>query len=401
MADDIYTLDTLVTGPTTVVLTDDGSGIDTIRVAGQYTAVVEITLAWTNDGGLPTAAAGLYFTSDSVGHRLIVNGIIENATGSTGRDFIQGNTLANLIFGDAFATGPGLDDTLWGGSGNDTIHGGAGNDQILGDNDNDLLSGGTGADTISGGGGIDTIEGGAGADVLSGGGSAGDTLTYAASSGPVEIKIAFGGQTIGIGNDASGDQITGFANVIGSAFGDLLQDLNKGTLAFGYNDHLFMGGDGRDKLILGGGNDTGYGGGGNDTLLGDIGDDALYGGANNDTLSGRRGQDTLTGDNGGDSFVFKTLNDSTLALAQRDTITDFRTTQGDRIILTAIDAETGVPGNQAFHMVAAFTGAVGELRLKVSGNDLLVQGDVNGNGTADFAILVLNTTSLTASDFAL
>lgn len=404
MADDTYTLDVLVTGSSTVTVTDDGSGIDTIRVDGVYSEPVSFTLTYSTNAGLPNSASAIYYTpfnAGFIGHTLVVIGVVENAIGSNGRDFIQGNVLANLIFGDNLASGAGMNDTLWGGSGNDTIAGGTGDDEILGDNDDDLLTGGAGVDTISGGGGIDSIEGGAGADVLSGGGSAGDTLSYAGSVAGVQVALLFGDATFGIGGDAQGDRITGFANVTGSAGDDRIQDMNKGTIAFGQNDNLFRGGIGRDMLILGGGSDTAYGGNGNDTLLADVGDDALYGGNNNDSLSGRRGQDTLSGGAGRDSFVFKTVDDSTLALAQRDTITDFSTAEGDRIILQGIDAEAGVPGNQAFHLVATFSGAVGELRLKVSGNDLLVQGDTNGNGTADFAILVLNTTTLTAADFVL
>ena len=401
MADDIYTLDALVTGPSTVTITDDGSGIDTIRVDGLYSATVEITLAWTNDAGLPTSAAGLYFTPDTVGHRLIVNGVIENATGSNGRDFIQGNALANLILGDMFSSGAGLDDTLWGGSGRDTIFGGSGNDELLGDNDDDQLFGDAGQDNISGGAGADIIQGGAGADTLSGGATAGDTLSYEGSTAGIQIGLEFGTTTTGSGGDAAGDRVNGFLNVIGSAFADRIANLDQGTIAFGQNDNIFWGGAGRDRLILGGGNDAGYGGTGDDSILGEVGDDALFGGNNNDALRGSRGQDTLTGGNGLDFFVFKTANDSTVSVAQRDTITDFSVSDGDMIDLSGIDAEARVPDNQAFHLVTAFTGAVGELRVKASGSDVLVLGDINGDGSADFAILVQNVASLNATDFSL
>ena len=404
MANDIYSIDTLVTGTSTVTITDDGSGIDTIRVNGTYAEVCTFTLAWTTDLGQPTSASGIYYTplgAGFEGHRLIVNGVIENATGSNSRDFIQGNVLGNLIFGDALASGAGMNDTLWGSSGNDTIFGGAGDDEILGDNDNDLLLGGAGVDTISGGGGIDTVQGGAGADVLSGGSTAGDTLSYAASTAGIQIGLVFGSAVTGSGGDAAGDQITGFANVTGSAHGDRIEDTDKGTIAFGQNDNLFSGGGGRDRLMLGGGNDTALGGNGNDTLLGEVGNDALFGGNNDDYLGGAHGRDSLAGGSGADLFVFKTASDSTTALAGRDTITDFSTGQGDRIDLSQIDAQAGVAGNQAFDLVAAFTGAAGDLRVKVDGTNLLVLGDINGDKQADFAILVQNTAGLTATDFVL
>ena len=58
--------------------------------------------------------------------------------------------------------------------------------------------------------------------------------------------------------------------------------------------------------------------------------------------------------------------------------------------------------NQAFHFITTgFTGTVGELRLRVSGDDLVVVGDINGDKLADFAILVQGLSGMTAADFAL
>jgi hypothetical protein len=71
----------------------------------------------------------------------------------------------------------------------------------------------------------------------------------------------------------------------------------------------------------------------------------------------------------------------------------FRRTDGDRIDLSTIDADIdGAPGNQAFHFVPggigdAFTGADGELRF--SGG--LLQGDVDGDRTADIEIRIVGT----------
>ena len=308
MADDFYVVDQLVTGTETITLTDggSGSGIDTLRIDGVYGPVNQFTLVWSSDAFGPVAASAIYYTPNGSGfdgHRLVVNGVIENAVGSNGRDFIQGNILANLIHGDALATGAGLNDTLWGSSGNDTIFGGAGNDEILGDNDDDQLFGNAGSDNISGGGGIDSVEGGAGADTMAGGATVGDTLTYATSSAGVQVRLEYGSTTFGAGGDAAGDVINGFTDILGSALDDRMEDLTKGTVAFGYNDNTFSGGDGADRLILGGGNDTGIGGSGNDFILGEIGDDALYGGNNDDDLRGSTGQDTLSGGNGNDSLV--------------------------------------------------------------------------------------------------
>ena len=81
---------------------------------------------------------------------------------------------------------------------------------------------------------------------------------------------------------------------------------------------------------------------------------------------------------------------------------DFSTVQHDIIDLSALDAESGVAGNQAFHLITTgFTGDKGELRARVSGSDLIVIGDINGDGTADFAILLQGVAAITAADFAL
>lgn len=387
MADEIFVGDSLATGGATITVSDDGSGIDTLQIIGVYNEVTQFSLAWTSDLGVPTSASCRYSTNDGVNfvsNRLIVEGVIENAIGSNGSDFMQGNSIANLLYGDALDSGAGLNDTLWGGAGNDSIYGGAGNDGILGDNDDDRLFGNDGADTISGGSGVDTVEGGTGADLLSGGANAGDTLSYASSAAAIQIGIEFGTTTTGSGGDAAGDQVTGFVNVIGSAFGDRIQDNTSGSLAFGYNDNLFYGGAGRDRLVLGGGNDHGFGGAGDDQLNGGL------------------GRDTLTGGNGADLFVFRTLSDSMVGQTQRDRVSDFSSAQHDQIDLGNIDAEAHVTGNQAFHLIMTkFQGHAGELRLVASGGDVVVMGDIDGDKLADFAILVQGVTSLTDADFVL
>jgi serralysin len=85
-------------------------------------------------------------------------------------------------------------------------------------------------------------------------------------------------------------------------------------------------------------------------------------------------------------------------------ITDFSHAQGDTIVLNPIDANTRTPDvDDAFTFIgtAAFHGVAGELRYTASGANTLVLGDVNGDGQADFALLLLGAISLTKSDFVL
>ncbi|HEX8261701.1 MAG TPA: RTX toxin, partial [Allosphingosinicella sp.] len=85
-----------------------------------------------------------------------------------------------------------------------------------------------------------------------------------------------------------------------------------------------------------------------------------------------------------------------------DKILDFSI--GDLIDLSVIDADSGTAGNQAFSFIgnAAFGNHAGELRYQSNGgNEWLVQGDTNGDGTADFQfVLVINDADpITVADF--
>lgn len=101
------------------------------------------------------------------------------------------------------------------------------------------------------------------------------------------------------------------------------------------------------------------------SLIGTTGNDALVGTALNDTFRPGDGRDTMTGAGGTDTFVFVALTDSRVG-GNRDTITDFIGGTGagfDIIDLSAIDANPGVAGDQAFTFIGtnAFTG-VGQVR---------------------------------------
>ena len=88
------------------------------------------------------------------------------------------------------------------------------------------------------------------------------------------------------------------------------------------------GGAGDDVLTGSAYNDVLNGGAGNDTLNGGAGDDVLNGQDGNDWLSGDRGSDTITGGTGADTFH----GFSGIGL---DIITDFTSSQGDKIQLDA------------------------------------------------------------------
>jgi Ca2+-binding RTX toxin-like protein len=314
--------------------------------------------------------------------------------------------------GDFKGTGSVDDNFIYGGAGNDTLSGLDGNDTLYGNDGNDKLSGGNGSDTLYGGSGNDSLDGGAGADVMYGGtgddtytvDNVGDQIIEAPNEGHdlvnssvdytlsanVEDLTLTGTAIYGQGND-SDNKITGNAS-----------------------DNVLNGGAGNDTIYGGTGNDTLFGGAGNDYLSGDAGDDVICGGAGDDTLLGGAGNDTLmggggvdqlTGGLGADTFRFFS-GDLGKTTATSATITDFNHSQGDKIDLSPIDANSLTKAKDAFTFIngGAFTKHAGELRSVWNAAGYWeVQGDLNGDGIADITLSVTgkSTSPLVASDFIL
>ena len=74
----------------------------------------------------------------------------------------------------------------------------------------------------------------------------------------------------------------------------------------------------------------------------------------------------------------------------------------DVIDVWTIDANVNYPGSQAFIFLgsAPFTHHAGELRAAGTTNTI-VSGDVDGDGVADFSILVIGVTAMSWTDFIL
>ncbi|WP_429232525.1 M10 family metallopeptidase C-terminal domain-containing protein [Inquilinus ginsengisoli] len=160
--------------------------------------------------------------------------------------------------------------------------------------------------------------------------------------------------------------------------------------------------------------------GGNDELYGKAGNDVLIGGAGRDRLVGGGGADDLYGnlhDSGhyenvmsGDVFAFLSTSDSTVI--GMDVIHDFNrghigapgqpSEPGDRIDLSAIDANTAATGNQAFAFVGDqdFT-AAGQVRYHFSGGNTYVAANIGGSLAAEFLLEIEGIVNLNASDFIL
>ncbi len=126
----------------------------------------------------------------------------------------------------------------------------------------------------------------------------------------------------------------------------------------------------------------------NDTIFSIGGNDLLHGGDGNDgigadKIDGALG-DSLWGGTGADTFKFKSTSDSTTS--GWDTIKVFERGLG-KIDLSAIDADLTAAGNNAFSFTSAkpVDASAGALWATKAGGNTTVFGDLNGDGTADFA----------------
>ena len=120
-------------------------------------------------------------------------------------------------------------------------------------------------------------------------------------------------------------------------------------------------------------------------------------------LIGGIGQDNLTGGTGADSFKFNFITESSASSTTADVIVDFTQSEGDRIYLGNIDADTTVAGNQKFEFDAASgpaTGHVGFSRDTVSGKTYVYLNN-DADVDADMVIVLNGVIDLTAADFFL
>ncbi len=345
-----------------------GAGNDLYQVDNGSDRVVETVGGGTNDRIVSSVS---YTLVGEVEVLNLVGAAAFNGTGSETNNSINGNDLNNVL------------------------NGGDGNDILSGNNGNDMLLGGNGTDTLRGGEGVDVLDGGTGADSMSGGN--GDDAYYIDNSSDVVGEVAGGGNdTVLVSANYVMAREIEFGTLLGTADLTLTGNILANTLIGNSGNNVIRGGDGNDSVL---GND------GNDTLFGDAGADILRGGNGDDILVGGAGADQLQGGVGADTFRFLSTADLGLTGATSDRVLDFSSVQGDRIDLTAIDANSALAGNQAFSFIggAAFTGVAGQLRVQASGTNQLVYGDVNGDGVADFLIVVtpVGAVPLVGGDFQL
>jgi Ca2+-binding RTX toxin-like protein len=247
------------------------------------------------------------------------------------------------------------------------------NNYIVANNGDNVLDGRAGDDTLRGLDGNDLLIGGTGGDYLFGGKG---NDTYHVDAGDIVEELAGEGDDTVLASDS-------FALLAGASV-ELLATLDAGSTAA-----LNLTGNAFSQSIIGNsGANTLLGGGGSDSLNGYIGDDILDGGA---------GQDYLTGGAGADTFRLSSASHSAVGAA--DTFADF-VSGTDRVDLSPIDANSTTAGDDAFTFIglAAFSGKAGELRVDGTSGTFIVYGDTDGDGAADFQI-VINGPALVSGDF--
>ena len=409
-----------------------GAGVDTVSFL--YASGVTVDLALT-------AAQNTGAGTDTITN-------VENLIGSNYADTLRGNSGANVLRGaggnDVIDGRAGSDTASYRGDGGVTVDlrllgqqntVGAGLDTLV---SIENLIGSDNDDTLIGDGAANVLEGGLGTDTINGQGGS-DTASYAGASQLVRVSLALTTvqQTVGGGADT----LVSIENLRGSAFADVLTgNAGANRLEGGDGADALNGGAGADVMVGGAGSDTytvdtagdatveaagaagvdvvraglswtlaaevenlvltGTGainGAGNaganrltgndgaNTLTGLAGNDALNGGAGVDRLVGGAGTDTLDGGTGADVFVFAAADSSAAA---PDTILAFEgigAAAGDRIDLSAIDANPDVGGDQA---LAFGSQARGGVWLTQTGSDTFVRVNLDADADAELVIRI-------------
>jgi len=289
-------------------------------------------------------------------------------------------------------------------------------DNLLGDGGKDILRGYGGPNLYIGKGGNDTfvldvgssdsIIHGSGSDG-SGGGTEIDTIKLLATNslrfnditnidrivfaGNTDTTLSLRGANLGgisatleVTGDSHDNQISILATNSSTA-------LSVNLSAFGFKDWTL----GHDKVLINGSTDI-------DSLTGSKVSDEIFAGGDNDYVRGGRGKDLISGGDGFDTFDFNSVLESKRGAANRDVIIDFQDGQ-DHIDLSGIDARSK-QGFQHFKFIGDnhFHHKQGELHYRaIDADTVILEGDRNGDGKADFQVEVNGVGSLTIDDLFL
>lgn len=352
-----------------------GNGNDVYVVDNASDRVVETN---TSTSQIDTVQASVSWTLGANLENLVLTGVSAiNGTGNERDNFITGNAANNVLNGAAGA------DSMSGGDGNDTYYVDNADDTVIETNSNAAPGGvdsvhsslaaytlsnnverlyidSTGAANGTGNALDNTLFAGAGSNVLDGR-DGNDTVSFERALSGVTVNLSTSAQQNTVSSGL--DTLKFFENLTGSAYADSLSGNSAANVL--------------------------NGGAGNDTLVGGSGDDRLIGGA---------GTDNLTAGTGADTYAFGALSDMGVG-ALRDVINGFKSTEGDLLDFTGLDANPLTTAVDAFTFIGsnAFdpADATGQLRFA----DGILYGSVNAGATPEFEIQLVGVQELHASDF--
>jgi Ca2+-binding RTX toxin-like protein len=259
-------------------------------------------------------------------------------------DWDEGNTSGWRYYQDQYAAGGSLATTfvqyddgtnrtiVW--SEVPAITGTGARDVLTGTSALEFLRGLAGNDVLVGGSGPDRMEGGVGNDAY----YVDDARDLAIETANAGIDTVYASLNYGLGLNLE--------NLVlrpGVVYGD------------GNNGANAITGNAAANVLSGRAGD--------DQLYGLAGDDRLAAGEGRDLLDGGAGRDALYGNSGADTFLWRRIGDTGVTTGSADLVGDFSRSNGDRLHVALIDADTGRSGNQTFSFIgqAAFS-AAGQVR---------------------------------------
>jgi len=390
----------------------DAGGKDTLDLSG-FSTTCSISLV-----------AGTFSDCNQMTNNISIaySATIENAVGGSAGDTIVGNAADNV---------------LTGGGGNDTINGGAGNDVAVFAGvfaNYTVTQNGAGSYTVTdkvGTGGTDTLSsvetlrfsdrdfgGSTTAPIVAAAiqdqsadpdtpfaftvpvGSFtdpnGDTLTYTAkleAGGALPSWLSFNASTRSFsGTPGSGD--VGTLSIVVTA--------SDGSETASDTFHLVIGDAGGNDIVGTIGNDTALSGtAASENIFGLAGKDTISAGDGDDYLVGGTGMDELWGEAGADTFAYNSVSESPWKNGKFDWIMDFSRAEGDKIDLSAIDANANRNNHQDFKFVGKsgnFSDR-GELDYWIDGGDTYIYGYTDADKNPEFYLVINGVVNLKASDF--
>lgn len=285
-----------------------------------------------------------------------------------------------------------------------TIHAGGGaNDHVFGVGQNQAVFSNAATTAIDNDGTISA------ADKVGAGLSLGGRVATVDNSGTIESDryygiVATGTAALTVSNSGTIAGAKGSLLLAGAADTVTNDGHLDGLVRLGGGNDVYHGENGHVTGAVWGlaGNDLLVGGALADVLGGGSGADTLTGGAGADVLTGSTGADVLSGGAGDDVFRFATagesVGDTVVASGGALAFAGAGVAGGDRIDVSAIDANTTLAGVQ--HFVFGTSQGIGRLWAVDVGDVTHIRGNVAGGAAPEFDLAINDGAGVHAGDYA-